>query len=298
MRISELTKDFLIYCSVERKLAKNTVDAYRHDISSFMTYTGDGRAKQKLTTSVIKGYLAEIIQTKKLSSATAKRRMACLQALCRYAKSNQKIPDPFDRWNPSIKKTQRLPRALTEQEVSRLIRNKYALTKINLETIFCVLLLSATGIRVSELCGIKAIDVSHDGAAIYINGKGSRERIVYVGNIKLQQSLVDRRSSRIKANGMNSHLLLNTRLMPLKPQTLRLRIHKLRTNAAIEKRITPHMLRHTAATLLIEAGTDIRFVQRLLGHASIATTEIYTKVSDKALRHAICKADTVGNLMP
>lgn len=298
MKISTLTKDFLIYCSVERKLAKNTVDAYRHDTSSFMTYIGDGEVKQKLTARVIKGYLAEIIQTQKLSSATAKRRMACLRALSRYAKSNKITPDPFNKWSPSIKKPQRLPRALTEQEVSRLICNKHTLTEIDLETIFCILLLSATGVRVSELCGITANDVSYDGTSIRINGKGSRERIVYVGNMKLQQSLAGRRTNRIKSNGLNSHLLLNSRHMPLQPQTLRLRIHKLRTNAAIEKRITPHMLRHTAATLLIEAGTDIRFVQRLLGHASIATTEIYTKVSDKALRHAICKADTVGNLMP
>lgn len=297
MKISSIKKEFLFHCSIDRKLAKNTVEAYRHDLSSFLAYIGDGEIEKKLTTKTLKGYLSEILEIQNLSPATAKRRIACLRAFCSFAESKHLSKNPFQDWTPSIKKPKKLPRALTENEVSQLVCNQPALSKTDQETVFCTLLLSATGLRVSELCAIKAQDVSSDGSSIHINGKGSKERIVYIGNNKLQEELVFRRSERIESHGINGNLLLNSRQMPLRPQTLRIRLHRLRSNAAIERRITPHMLRHTAATLLIEAGTDIRFVQRLLGHASIATTEIYTKVSDKALRHAICKADTVGNLV-
>ena len=297
MKISIAAKEFIFHCSIDRKLAPNTIDAYRHDLSSFLTYVGDGEIKKKLTTKALKGYLSEILEKLNLSPATAKRRIACLRAFCNFAESKYLSKNPFQDWAPSIKKPKKLPRALTENEVIQLVGNRSALSKTDQETVFCTLLLSATGLRVSELCAIKAHDVSNDGSSIHINGKGSKERIVYIGNNTLQENLVRRRSERIESHGINGNLLLNSRQMPLRPQTLRIRLHRLRSNAAIERRITPHMLRHTAATLLIEAGTDIRFVQRLLGHASIATTEIYTKVSDKALRHAICKADTVGNLV-
>ena len=297
MRISNAAEEFLFHCSIDRKLAKNTIQAYRHDLSSFLTYIGDGKIEKKLTAKTLKEYLSEILETQSLSPATAKRRIACLRAFCNFTESKYLSKNPFQDWAPSIKKPKKLPRALTEKEVSQLICNQSKLSKTDQETVFCTLLLSATGLRVSELCAIKAQDVSNDGTSIHINGKGSKERIIYIGNKKLQKELVFRRSERIESHGINGNLLLNSRQMPLRPQTLRIRLHRLRSKAAIERRITPHMLRHTAATLLIEAGTDIRFVQRLLGHASIATTEIYTKVSDKALRHAICKADTVGNLV-
>lgn len=297
MKLSALIKDFLFHCSIERKLAPNTIEAYQHDLTSFQRFIGDSQIEEVLCVDNLKEYLAEMLSVRKFSSATARRRIACLRSLCAYANVEETLKDPFSTWAPSIKRPRRLPRALTSKEVDQLVNNKYTSSQINKETTFCILLIGATGVRVSELCGIKAGDVAEDGASIHIQGKGSRDRIVYVGNTELQTQLVARRRDRIQTSGAIGSLLLNSRSKPLQPQTLRLRLHGLRTKTDIDRRVTPHMLRHTAATFLVEAGIDIRFVQRLLGHASIATTEIYTHVSDNALKHAICKADTIGYVM-
>jgi site-specific recombinase XerD len=116
---------------------------------------------------------------------------------------------------------------------------------------------------------------------------------VVIANKHLRSALVDHVQRLTDHKNPQAPLVRNSRGKPLTPQCLRLRLHTLRRRLGIEKRITPHMLRHTAATLLLEGGVDIRFVQRLLGHASIATTEIYTHVADTALRNALTRADVM-----
>ncbi|MEM9810479.1 MAG: tyrosine-type recombinase/integrase, partial [Pseudomonadota bacterium] len=112
----------------------------------------------------------------------------------------------------------------------------------------------------------------------------------------LARRLAERRSDRLAAAGPTAALCLSSRGRALRPQTLRRRLHKLVASVGITDRVTPHRLRHSAATLLLEGGTDIRYVQRLLGHASIATTEIYTRVTDPALVEALRQADVLGRM--
>jgi site-specific recombinase XerD len=151
--------------------------------------------------------------------------------------------------------------------------------------------------RVGELCKIRIDDVSPDGSAFRIQGKGSRDRFAYISDPELRAELAGLVISRRKDVGSPGTLFLNRRGSTMKPQSIR---SKLRRYAEVEvglaRRITPHMLRHTAATLLIETGVDIRFVQRMLGHSSIATTEIYTHVSDEALRATLERADVLARL--
>lgn len=128
---------------------------------------------------------------------------------------------------------------------------------------------------------------------IAVFGKGARERIAIIANKEVRKSL-ERHIKALPNTDAQAPLFLNSRGRPLSAQCLRLRLHALRRQLQIRDRITPHMLRHTAATLLLEGGVDIRFVQRLLGHASIATTQIYTHVSDVALRGALERADVMG----
>jgi integrase/recombinase XerD len=141
------------------------------------------------------------------------------------------------------------------------------------------------------MCSIDVTDVVKDGSAIRIKGKGDRERTVFIANPGLQGWVA--RLAEERAHGPMFH---NRRRARLSPQAFRLRLHRLAAAKGIEGRITPHRLRHTAATLLIEDGVDIRFVQKLLGHASIATTEIYTKVVDASLRAALSRADPLRNM--
>jgi site-specific recombinase XerD len=157
-----------------------------------------------------------------------------------------------------------------------------------------VRLMVSTGIRVGELCRLHLEDISPDGSTLRIHGKGSRDRVAYVTDAELQEELrllVQSKQRKGKAVGA---LFENRYGTTMRPQSIRSRLRQHANECGLARHVTPHMLRHTAATLLIETGVDIRFVQRLLGHSSIATTEIYTHVSDAALRLTLERANILG----
>jgi integrase/recombinase XerD len=158
-----------------------------------------------------------------------------------------------------------------------------------------VRLMVSTGIRVGELCKLQVEDVSPDGTTLRIQGKGSRDRVAYVIDSELRDEL-GRLAQQRRTNAAVSALFLNRYGAPMKPQSIRSKLRRNAAEAGLTRRVTPHMLRHTAATLLIETGVDIRFVQRLLGHSSIATTEIYTHVSDEALRMTLERANVLQTI--
>jgi len=160
-------------------------------------------------------------------------------------------------------------------------------------TRLCLSLLACTGLRVSELCSITVGQVRTDTGEIGVLGKGSRERVVIVANTDVRKALSRHMQSLPDRGEPDAALFRNSRGRSMTPQCLRLRLHALVRRSRVGRSVTPHMLRHTAATLLLEGGVDIRFVQRLLGHASIATTQIYTHVSDAALRKALERADVM-----
>lgn len=297
MDTEDLVRDFLFYCEIERRLAENTLEAYRRDIADFTAFIFRQSETDPFSIESLKAYLAHLLAERSCSPATARRRIACLRSLCKYREEQHARPNPFSSWSPAIKRAKRLPRALTANEVRQLVQPSGLNSDLLANTAWCVLLISSTGLRVSELCAMKVRDISPDGSSIYITGKGSKDRVVYVSERKIQQDLVALRNQRFQEHGLDSSVFLNTRGSRLRPQTLRLRMRLLSESQGAHKRVTPHMLRHTAATLLIEAGTDIRFVQRLLGHASISTTEIYTHVTDLALKNAIVSANTIGQVL-
>lgn len=297
MKIDLAASQFLGVCVVERRLSPNTVEAYRRDIDQFRRFAQVSDVQHALSPENIKAFLAHMLEERALSVATAKRRLACLQALCRYLEELGECTDPFRDWSPKLKRPRRLPRSLSNHELGALVDAASSSDTVARETLFCVVLISATGLRVSELCSIRGVDVTDDGRQMHVSGKGLRDRVVYVGNDRLATDLAARKQDRLHSDAPTQHLFLNSRGRQLKPQTLRRRMHQLQADKSFARPVTPHMLRHTAATRLIERGTDIRFVQRLLGHASIATTEIYTHVTDNALRDAISKADAVGDLV-
>ena len=290
MKINILIRDFLFHCEVERALAENTVLAYRRDLDHFVRFQLTS-AYPLFSREQLKSYLACMLGDMNLSTATARRRLSCLKALLSFASEKVDFVNPFEDWSPSLKRPTKLPRALTSNELRLLVRQSSDNSSANDETVFHLLLLTSTGLRISEFCNVNTRDVLPDGAAIRVNGKGSRERMVYIGNKELNTRLAQERSAALKSRGPDEPLFLNQLGGRLLPQVFRRRVHALAKARGIDNRVTPHMFRHTAATLLLENGADIRFVQRLLGHASIATTEIYTHVSDEALQRAVSKAD-------
>lgn len=159
-------------------------------------------------------------------------------------------------------------------------------------------LLIVTGLRIGELTGLNIKNVFNHDRKIRVLGKGNKERIVYVANSRLLIEFKQFMSWRRQGDKLASHLFPNRCGERLMPPAFRKRLKLLCEDKDITPHVTPHLFRHSAATLLIENEIDIRVVQRLLGHASIATTEIYTHVSDIALQRSVMRADILAHLEP
>jgi integrase/recombinase XerD len=303
MQLRAAIDEFLRFCANERQLSQHTLQAYSADLADFRRWLRRDPSVAEVVENTLKEYLADMIGERKLTTATARRRFACLRAFFRYATDGREIPDPFAKWKPKLARRKRLPRTLSRGEISSLLsslkpgsrRRSVAIEGGSLPT--AVRLMVCTGIRVGELCKIRIDDVSPDGSAFRIQGKGSRDRVAYISDPALRAELSEIVRNRRKAGDSCAALFLNRRGSTMKPQSIRSKLRRYaEKEAGIARRITPHMLRHTAATLLIETGVDIRFVQRMLGHSSIATTEIYTHVSDEALRVTLERADVLAQL--
>lgn len=243
-------------------------------------------------------FLSWLRHRKKSSPSTIRRKLVALTIYCRWhVESGRSKTSPFEDHKLVVRLPKRIPRALSRGDAKTLLStSRKASSQSDPETNIALQLLLATGVRVGEMCSIDAGDIATDGTAIRIWGKGDRERTVFVGNGRLQQALAKLVKRRISSEGPSAPLFLNRRSRRLTPQAFRLRLHQMATASGLATRVTPHRLRHTAATLLLEEGVDIRFVQKLLGHSSIATTEIYTKVADSSLQAVLIRADPLESM--
>jgi integrase/recombinase XerD len=305
--------EFVRFCALERQLSGHTLAAYRADLNDFSKWIAAWTRAESagtdappdvavadISAATVKDYLEDMVGTRKLAVATVRRRFACLRAFFRRAAARGGVADPFAEWRPLLPRRKRLPRTLSRSETKFLLSGRAAKAAPRragdapFDTI--VRLLVVTGMRVGELCRLRLDDVAPDGSVLRVHGKGARDRVAYVTDASLRQELRRLVEHRRRAAAGADALFLNRHDAPLRPQSVRAKLKRLAKDAGLGRRVTPHMLRHTAATLLIETGVDIRFVQRLLGHSSIATTEIYTHVSDEALRRTLERADVLGAL--
>jgi integrase/recombinase XerD len=281
----------------------HTAKAYVSDLRSLARFLRHASSGENSTTGPIADLASSFVAWLRLDegngSATVKRKMAALHIYFTWMIRNGSIDrSPIEGSAVKIRLPKRLPRAVARQDVIRLFESCRPRDEVKMErdTDIALRLLVATGVRISELCGINFGDIAPDGSSIRIKGKGNRERTVFVSNQDLQVKLVRACHAATSSKGVSDPFFTSRRSLRLTPQAFRLRLHRLRESSGIAMRVTPHCLRHTAATLLLEAGVDIRFVQRLLGHASISTTEIYTRVVDESLRNALLKADTMRGM--
>jgi site-specific recombinase XerD len=300
MQFGVAVVEFLRFCALERQLSGHSVQAYTADLRDFRKWLKADVAIGDVSLAVLKEYLEDMVGSRKLTVATVRRRFACLRAFFRRACEKNDCPDPFASWRPLLPRRKRLPRTLSRNEAAFLLSPRHIGigSADDGEQVFRIIvqLMVATGMRVGELCKLKLDDLSPDCSVVRIHGKGARDRVAYVTDRglrkELQRLIALRRNSQIGSGA----LFVNRYGAQMRPQSVRSKLRRLAKEAGLARRVTPHMLRHTAATLLIETGVDIRFVQRLLGHSSIATTEIYTHVSDEALRITLERADVLGTL--
>lgn len=315
--LSTAAAQFLSHCERAKGLSANSLRAYAQDLADFAKFAGAGTPLQQIDPTCLLDYLDDLRSKRGRKPRTVRRRLACLKAFFKFAQRSGALPrSPFAELEVTVPVPRTLPRSLTLEEVRRLTHNARAglqaasdrKTRQRIErlpadradraTILAVLLLCTTGMRVGELTRLTLGDIDPASGTIRIFGKGSRERTAFVTEPGLQSLLRHHIAERARAAaGTKDALLINRNGAPLTAQALRLRLRKRAERAGFERRITPHMLRHTAATLLIEAGVDIRFVQRLLGHRSITTTELYTHVSDRSLRAALEGAEVAQHLV-
>jgi integrase/recombinase XerD len=293
--MSDLTQsieNYLGNCERVRRVSAHTSNAYRSDLTQFAAML-PGEA---LNIEIIQSNLKRIAENPEYEVSTVRRKLSAIRGFLR-AIDEELATQTFVTLKLKMRTPRHLPKAISRNELSAILksaREGSAGTPEWPPTTHLVLsLLAATGLRIAELCALRLSDVNSNTGEIKVIGKGSRERVVIVTNNRVRQRLGRLVRNRMKLDGPGAPLFRNQRGNNLTPQCMRLRLHRLVRRAGLEVRVTPHMLRHTAATLLIERGVDIRFVQRLLGHASISTTETYTHVTDKALRNALERADVM-----
>lgn len=284
---NKLLDQFLSHLRIERGLSENTVSSYSSDLIKYFRYL---ERKEKLPLVVnredIAEYLALIKKKNDYSARTIARNLSAIKMFYRFLIGEGRITDNPARLLEPIKLPSRLPGTLSHDEVERLLAVPDTTASLGQRDSAMLELLYATGLRVSELVGLHLINVNLDPGFIRTIGKGSKERLVPMGDkardaIKLY--ITYGRPDLIKGKNI-PYLFLNSRGSSISRQGFWKIIKKYGIMAGIKKKITPHSLRHSFATHLLEGGADLRSVQIMLGHSDISTTQIYTHVSRERLK--------------
>lgn len=273
-------EDYLLFLKTEKKLGDNTINSYMLDLEDFFkTFNGSIESCTK------KDILAYISTINGLEVSTVNRHISSLKSFFNYLVDESIIKvSPMEEVS-SLKKTKKLPKYLSISEVNKLL-NIPLNSEFDYRNKAMLELMYATGLRVSELVSIEYSNIDFENSIIRINGKGKKERIIPLGEVAsyyLKVYLSDYRSKLLKRNTYNQ-VFLNNHGKPITRQGFNYILENIRELTGIEKEITPHVLRHSFATHLLEGGADIRSIQEMLGHENISTTNIYTEVVNDVLR--------------
>ena len=287
MQFREAASAFVRHCQSIRKLSPHTIRAYELDLARFAQFLGRRAAVSACDRTVIQNYVRYLFDVRALKESSVKRHLATLRSLFRWLEEDVgDVADPCRGTRIRLRMAKRLPRVIARSDLRRLLRRGGSQSFSDLTAYVATELLFATGMRVSELASLLDRAVDLDDGTITIIGKGNRQRRVFIPE-EIKALLRDYRAVRDRCAADAETFLVNSRGAAASPQMIRrlVRIHGER--ALVRDRVTPHMFRHSVATYLLEEGVDIRYVQRLLGHRSISTTEIYTHVADTALKMRI-----------
>jgi integrase/recombinase XerD len=277
---------FLNYLRVEKGLSTNTLHAYRRDLAKFALYAAKrGLALDQFTHSTVIDFL-RTLYLRKLDSRTVARHLVTIRHLFRFAFTEGIIKEDPAANVAAPKFRRSLPEFLSVAEVDRLLHQPDITSTLGLRDKAMIELLYSTGLRVSELCGLKAADMQLEAGCLRCLGKGDKERLVPVGHAALELIVQYMKKSRVEILGEKT----SPYLFPSRTGRAINRIAFWKILAAygrkagLRRPLTPHMLRHSFATHLLDRGADLRSVQMMLGHADIATTQIYTHVVEERLK--------------
>lgn len=292
-KLQEDVEDYLRYSQIERGLSDNTIFAYRQDLMDFLAFLKKEGLNSWPTKAVdIDAFLAEQRDLNKATSSIS-RMISSLRKFYQWLvrQNIQKINPMLEIDSP--KKEHRLPVALSVDEVTKLLDQPDVTKKLGIRDRALLETLYATGIRVSELINLKFSDLHEELKLLKVLGKGSKERLIPISDvaiswIKSYQEKV-RDPLLLKSGKYTDIIFLNNRGGALTRQAVWQIIKRYCQMAGISKNVTPHTLRHTFATHLLENGADLRVVQEILGHSDISTTQIYTNLSQQHILQVYAK---------
>jgi integrase/recombinase XerD len=293
MKLQEAVSQFLAHCRYEKNLSPKTLKAYSIDLRQFGEFLAahleiaDLPAVDK---TALRAYIKSLFG--QLKEKSVKRKVATLKALFHFLEREDAIAvNPIRKMEVRIKETRRLPRTISLDDLKRLFRHLYRKKSEHrdhgsysyralVRDVAVLEILFSTGARVAEVCHLLDKDVDLRRGRVRILGKGSRERILQLCDEEALSSLKDYRALWQPETEDNGYFFHNRLKGRLSEQSVRTMLRRCAAGAGVGGNITPHMLRHSVATLLLEEGVDIRYIQTMLGHTSITTTQIYTEVRD------------------
>ncbi|MFY9689656.1 MAG: site-specific tyrosine recombinase XerD [Candidatus Acidiferrales bacterium] len=280
-------REFLNSMRIEKGLSDNTIQAYRRDILKFAEFAGKrGRETKDITRSDVIDFLASLYD-RQLDSRTVARHLASIRNFFRFALIEGYIEEDPAATIESPRFRQSLPAFLSVEEVDQLLQQPDTSTVVGLRDRALIEVMYSAGLRVSELCGLRVDDLQMDPGCLRCVGKGNKERLVPVGKQALAVVRKYLRTARPKLLRRipSPYLFLNKRGGKLDRITFWKLLGAYGRQAGLRKSLTPHMLRHSFATHLLDRGADLRSVQMMLGHSDISTTQIYTHVIEERLKH-------------
>ncbi|NLY54673.1 MAG: site-specific tyrosine recombinase XerD [Firmicutes bacterium] len=292
--MEQLVEEYLTYLNVERGLAVNTLEAYGRDLRSYVRFLKEHKVTSFLQTDrdTVRAYLEHLHNLGRAAS-TISRNLAALKSFYQFLVSESLMKEDPTIHLESPKVLKRLPRVLNLSEVEALLNQPSLEDAFSLRDKAMLEVIYATGIRVSELVALNLSDVNLEAGYLRCVGKGNKERIVPLGSVavKYVEMYLDLgRPELTKNNSSEVALFVNHHGRRLSRQGFWKVVKRYAKEANIDENITPHTLRHSFATHLLENGADLRSVQEMLGHADISTTQIYTQVTRNRLQEVYKKS--------
>lgn len=294
MKLKDKLEMYLEYCKYRKELDQKTLKAYCIDLRQFFEHVGVDEPKKER----IEAYITQLHQ--KYKQKTVKRKIASVKAFYNYLEEMELIVEnPFHKIKVRFKEIITLPRIIPREEIEQLLNYMYKYLnehkssyKYILRDVAVVEAFFATGARVYEISNIREDCINLNTGLIRLMGKGGKERYVQISCPSILDVLKKYYAENKSAIKKSGYFFVNNRGNRYTEQSIRLMLKKYTKQAGIERKITPHMFRHSFATYLIEEGVDVSCVQQILGHSSIKTTQIYIHISAKK------QADILKNLHP
>ena len=291
----EILTSYLEFCAKQKRLDAKTIKAYRTDLMQFFLIISPSGLSQ-VTPYILEAYIRKLHALYRPKSV--KRKIASVKALFFYLECREVLTfNPWHRVQTKFREAQTLPRTIALDNIRRILetvykqindaKTEYRKRNALRDAAVCELLF-ATGMRIFELCSLTPCDVDLTENTVFVRGKRAKERILQIGNTQVHDILFKYKTAYASEIVSCNRFFVSQSGRPFSDQAVRRMLNNYARLARIDQHITPHMFRHTFATLLLEADVDIRYIQEMLGHSSIHTTEIYTHVSMAKQKAILC----------